>query len=117
MKTNIHFLSYHAPFFLELEMVQTKVVEKIRTRIRILRSVNVFFENHALCEIKWKNIVERDRPQMTVWSMRISCWIPKATETQSEYIILIAFPLQQWLQEHASMLRYTYSDCHLNYGF
>ena len=26
-------------------------------------------------------------------------------------IILIAFPLQQWLQEHASILRYTYIVC------
>jgi len=36
----------------------------------------------------WKNIVERDRPQMTVWRMRIECWIPKATDTQSEYVFL-----------------------------
>ena len=36
-------------------------------------------------------------------------WIPKATDTLSEYVIHIAFPLQQWLQEHASMLRYTFT--------
>ena len=35
----------------------------------------------------------------------------KATNTHSEYVILIAFPLQQWLHEGTSMLRYTYSDC------
>ena len=29
----------------------------------------------------------------------------KATGTQSEYVILIAFPRQQWLSERASMLR------------
>jgi hypothetical protein len=28
--------------------------------------------------------------------------------THSEYVILIAFPLQQWLHECASLLRYTY---------
>jgi hypothetical protein len=39
--------------------------------------------------------------------MRIACWIPKAASTHSEYIILIAFPLPQWLQERASMLCYT----------
>ena len=33
-----------------------------------------------------KNIVESDRPQMTVWGMRIACWIPNATNTHSEYI-------------------------------
>ena len=27
----------------------------------------------------WKNIVEPDRPQMTILRMRIACWIPKAT--------------------------------------
>ena len=32
----------------------------------------------------------------------------------SEYVILIAFPLQQWLNERASVLRYTYIACHIN---
>jgi hypothetical protein len=56
----------------------------------------------------WKNIVERGRSQMKVWRTRIVCRIPKATNTLSEYVILIAFPQQKWLQERASMLRYTY---------
>jgi len=43
--------------------------------------------------------------------MRIACWIPKATNTYSEYVMLIAFPLQQWLYEHTSLLRYTYVHC------
>jgi hypothetical protein len=34
-----------------------------------------------------------------------------ATETHSEYVILIAFPRQQWLRERASMLHYTYIAC------
>jgi len=29
--------------------------------------------------------------------MRIACWIPKATDTHTEYVTLIAFPQQQWL--------------------
>jgi len=29
----------------------------------------------------WKNTVERGRPQMTIWCMRIACWITKATNT------------------------------------
>ena len=41
-----------------------------------------------------KNFVEPGRPQMAVWRMRIACWIPKATNTHSEYVILIAFPLR-----------------------
>ena len=34
----------------------------------------------------WKNIVERGRPQMTIWRMRIECWITKATNTHWEYV-------------------------------
>ena len=38
----------------------------------------------------WKNIVERDRTQMTIWRMCIARWITKATNRQSEYVLLIA---------------------------
>ena len=38
--------------------------------------------------------------------MCIACGITKAKDTHSEYLILIAFPLQQWLRERASMLRF-----------
>jgi len=42
--------------------------------------------------------------------MRFACWITKATATHSEYVILIVFfPRQQWLQERAFMLRYTWA--------
>jgi hypothetical protein len=33
------------------------------------------------------------------------------TNTHSEYVILLAFQLQQRLQERASKLRYTYIAC------
>ena len=48
---------------------------------------------------------------MTTRRMRIACWIPKVTKTHSEYVILIAFPLQQWLHEGASVLRHKYIAC------
>jgi hypothetical protein len=60
-----------------------------------------------MCE----NMVERGKSQPTTWRMRIARWIRKATNTHSEYVTLIAFPLQQWLHERASMLRYTYIAC------
>jgi hypothetical protein len=56
----------------------------------------------------WKNTEERDRPQMTIRHMRSVCWIPKATNTHTVCVILITFPMQQWLQECASVLRYAY---------
>ena len=40
--------------------------------------------------------------------MRITCCITKATNTHSQYVIIIAFPLQQWLHERTSILRYTH---------
>jgi hypothetical protein len=86
---------------------QINVVEKIEAHI--LCSVTFFyFENRAVYEIMWKNIEERCWPQMILWHLRIACRTPRATNTRSDCVILTAFPLQQWLQEHASMSRYIY---------
>jgi hypothetical protein len=85
-------------------MFQTKAVEKNKTLILYF----LFLKNRAVYEIMCKNMVEPDRPQMTIWRMCVTCWIPKATDIHSKYVILTAFPLQQWLHEHASMLRYMY---------
>ena len=41
-------------------------------------------ESRSVYEIVWKNTVEPDRQQMTVWRMRIAGWIPKATNTHSD---------------------------------
>jgi hypothetical protein len=56
----------------------------------------------------WKNIVELDKPQMTIWRMRILCWILMATNRHAGYVVLIAFPLQQRFHERALLLRYTH---------
>ena len=37
--------------------------------------------------------------------MRFACWITKATNTHSEYVICIALPRQQRLRERALTLR------------
>ena len=67
-------------------------VEKIKTHI--LCSI-AFSKNRYVYEIMWKNVVEPDGPQMTIWRMSIACWIIKATDRRPEYLILIAFPRQQ----------------------
>ena len=46
--------------------------------------------------------------------MPFACWIPKATDTLSEYVIFIALPLHQWSHECASVLHYTYLPVMLN---
>jgi len=50
-----------------------------------------------------------------MWRMRFACRTTKATNTHSEYVVLIAFALQQWSQKRASMLRYMYTACLVYY--
>ena len=99
---------------------------------------NFFFENRAVYEIMSKITVESERPKMAIWR-RVACWIIQATRTSTGtrtrlcihihrrarthiprnillYVILIAFPLQQWLRERASMLRYTYIACRISFS-
>ena len=55
---------------------------------------------------KWKNNVGPGGPQITIWRMRIACWIAKARNTHTGCVKLIALPLEQVLYERASMLLY-----------
>jgi len=43
---------------------------------------------------------------MTIWRMRVACWITKATDTHPEYVTFIAFPMH----ELATALRYAHSE-------
>ena len=52
----------------------------------------------------WQNIIQPDRPQMTIWHVNIACWIPMVINTYLEYVPLIAFPLQHWLHESKSVV-------------
>ena len=65
-------------------MFQTKVVKKIKTHFMFNK---LFYENRAVHEIIWKNIVDWGRPQMEIWRMHIAFWITKATNTHSQYVI------------------------------
>jgi hypothetical protein len=91
-------------------MFQIKVVEKFKT--------------HILCSITfppkscrlWDNVEKYGTARQAthdniIRRMRFACWITKATDTHTEYVILPALPLQQWLRERASVLRYTYIAC------
>jgi hypothetical protein len=98
------FLLYLAYFFLEWEMFQVKIVEKIK--IHILCSVT-FFEHRAVYKKRWKNIVERGRPQMTIWRMSIACWIPKATKHTLTICNTNCFSTATMVAKRASVLHYT----------
>jgi hypothetical protein len=70
----------------------------------------VLLEIRAVYEIMCEHIVEPDTPQMTIRHTRVAFWIPKATDTHPEYVIILAFSCQLLLSERSPMLRYPYLD-------
>jgi hypothetical protein len=89
MKSYVHWRLYLTHFFLEWEMFQTEVAEKIKTHI--LCSIT-FFDNSADYEIMWKNSVEPGRThENIIWRMHTACWIPKATNTHPLYVTNFCF--------------------------
>ena len=70
--------------------------------------------NGAAYKIMWKSEVQ---PVSIIQSMSFECWLSKATNTHSQYVIFTAFLLQQWLQEGLSILRYTYIACGVRFVF
>jgi len=67
--------------------------------------------NDGVYDVMWKNILEPNRPQMTIWCTCFACGTTEATNTHSVYVILIVLTLQQWLHERASLLRYNACLC------
>ena len=51
----------------------------------------IFPENLVVYELMWKNMVEADRPHENVRLICFACWISKATNTHSEYVIILIF--------------------------
>ena len=84
MKTYIHF--DHISLSYSLDENFSDLWEKSTFLLSIF-----FPENGAVYEIMWKKFVQPARAQMTTCRTRIACWIPKDTNTQSEFVILTAF--------------------------
>jgi hypothetical protein len=53
-----------------------------------------------------KHIVQPDSPQIKTWRTRISCCIPKATDTHSECVILIRVDFSSGSTNAVQCLRY-----------
>jgi hypothetical protein len=104
-------------YFLEWEMLQTRVVEKIKTHI--LWSIFFFRKSCRL----YHNVEKYGRAKQStddniIRRMRFACWITKATDTHSEYVILIAFLQQQWLHERLDVTLYVHCQtCFFNTRF
>jgi len=99
MKTDIHFWSYLDHFFLEWEMFQTNVVEKIKTHV--LFSGTLFRKSCRL----WDDVDKYCRAGLAT---NDSMAHAHCVLDRSGYVVLRAFPLQQRLHERASVLRYMY---------
>jgi hypothetical protein len=52
---------------------------------------NNFSKNRFVYEMMWKNIVDIEKPQMTIRHMHISRWILKDKNKHSKYVTLIVF--------------------------
>jgi hypothetical protein len=88
-------------------MFHTKFVEIIDTHFKSNIPPSPNNAGYTL----YKKDVERSSTQTTKWLMRIACWPTKATDTWALYVIFTAFPLQEWLHERASVLRFMYTAC------
>ena len=69
-------------YMLQLSLLRIRNVSKILPNKfkHNLCSMPFFFENCAVYEITWKNIVQPDKLQMIMRRMRIACYITKATK-------------------------------------
>ena len=90
--------------------ISGKVVQKIKTRILCSKT---FPENRAIYEIMWEKYgrARQATDDNVVGYLHFTCWIIKATDTHSAYVILVAFPRQQSLGERASCYCYTFIVC------
>ena len=88
MNTNVYFLYYLAQLFLRMRNFSDKRCRENQNTLFVF-SNSFFFENRAVYEIMGINIMGADRPQVAI----IACCKPKATNTHSEYVTFIAFPL------------------------
>jgi hypothetical protein len=81
--------------------LQTNVVEQIKAHCK----VNKFLppKNRTIYEIMREKYGKAGQAtdDNTMRRMRLVFWITKATDTYSEYVIIISFPLQQWLRERS----------------
>jgi len=71
---------------------------------------NIFvFENRAVYEVMRQNSVHPDRWQYGACALRAGH--PSLHTRMLRICNTYAFPLQQWLHERASVLRYMYNAC------
>jgi hypothetical protein len=78
-------------FLHRIKHISDRFVEKITTHI--LGSLIIFLENRIVYEINEKKYCSAEQSRMIKWRMRIAFWKTKATNTHSEFVILMVLPL------------------------
>jgi hypothetical protein len=98
-------------WILRMRNVLDKSCRENSKRMFLLNSF--FFFLRKSCPL-WYNVEKYGRVgQATdyniIWRRCFACWITKATNNHSEYVIFIAFVRQKWLRHRASVIPYAYS--------
>jgi hypothetical protein len=70
-----------------------------------------FSESHAVYQIMWKKQCIVGQATDGNVALAHCMLVLKVTRTHSQYVIHVAFPLQKWLRDRASMLHNTYIAC------
>ena len=105
MNTDIHLWWYLNEFFVEREIFQKNLVEKIKTNISCLKT---FFRKQFLsCDNFEKYGRDRQATHDNITRrMRFACRITMATNTHSEYLILTVPSLQQFVCKGETIFSY-----------
>ena len=107
MKTYAHFISRW--ILLRMRNVSDKSCRENKNTHFVFKN---FFFSRKSCRL-WDSVEKHGRGRQAthdsiIRPSRFACWITKTRDKHSEYVILVAFPRQQWLRERVSVLRYTY---------
>jgi hypothetical protein len=100
---------YLAEFFLKLEMFRTKVVDKIKSDV--LCSVTFFRKSYRLRgNVEKYGTAKQATEENKIRRMRFACWMTKATDTHSDYVIVL-FDGNNVYAKAIQCYVYTYNAC------
>jgi hypothetical protein len=119
MKTTIHYFIISLSFLPRIRNVSDKSCRENQNTYFVFN--NSFFFSFRKSSRLGENVERycragRATDDDITLRMRITCRITKNTDTHSECVILVAFPLKQWLQDRAILLGYTYTVCLVEYN-
>jgi hypothetical protein len=87
LREDLHtFLIISRSLLLRMRNVSDKTCGETRNTHLVFNNFPPSPENRADYELMRENTVERDRPQITIWRVRIACWITKATNGNTQVV-------------------------------